>query len=134
MQYYSYSQWQLDLQQAYMAKRSLKKQYRRRLEGCRRSTFSVNVDDDWYPNFPYDTIRLSVIQLPNYTKSGSLVVRICAWGADDYGLEIDYEVGSEEESDNKFDELIRYAEDLKSLEPINKEFLISEGFFPAQEI
>ena len=114
-----------------MAKRQQKKSKRRPYYSGRRYNVLVKVDDDWYPNLDDDQIRISVIELAQYTQESPMVVRICAWGGDDYGLEIDTEVFSEQGRNSKYRELIKYANTLKELEPINSEFLKSEGWGPA---
>lgn len=40
-------------------------------------------DDDWYPCFPGHQVRIKVTGLTNGTW------RVCVWGADDCGMEID---------------------------------------------
>ena len=54
----------------------------------------VTVTDDWYPCFEGNQIRLSIMM--NHCKRNNkdvYWVRICAWGADDFGLELDYDAG-----------------------------------------
>jgi len=47
----------------------------------------ITVTDDWYPCFENNTVQLSMFisYLDKHT-----FVRICVWGADDFGLEKDY--------------------------------------------
>ena len=47
----------------------------------------VIATDDWYPCFEGNKIRVSLF-LTN-TRDHKFV-RICAWGADDFGVELDY--------------------------------------------
>lgn len=41
--------------------------------------------DEWYPNFPRNTVRVSVYR----AESSKEPHRICVWGADDFGMELD---------------------------------------------
>lgn len=47
-------------------------------------TIRVPTTDDWYPNYPGDTVELSLLNL----LDGEF--RVCVWGADDFGLEKDF--------------------------------------------
>ena len=115
-----------------MAKRAQKK-LNRRPYFCTNERYEVmvKVDDDWYPNYPNDEIRIAVIKLPQFTRDDPMVVRICAWGNDDYGLEKDFTVSSNGDRTRKYKDLIKYADQLKELEPINAKFLKSEGWISA---
>jgi hypothetical protein len=42
--------------------------------------------DDWYPNFSGDLVRVSFMPLLTGGKW-----RVCVWGADDLGMERDFE-------------------------------------------
>jgi len=102
----------------------------------------VKVNDDWHPNFPENEIKISVTNLWFlYHGSRGLLdtskvsnntdghcVRIFATGQDDFYLEKDYPVDTLESSIRVFKECRNYVKGLKFLEPINKDFLTSEGF------
>ena len=47
---------------------------------------TVKVTDDWYPTHEDGTVELTLLIDKNYN-----FVRMCVWGADDFGLEIDFE-------------------------------------------
>lgn len=49
----------------------------------------VKTPQDWYPNFPGDTIRVRVFDLPLRRAQDAPHYRICVWGADDFGMELD---------------------------------------------
>lgn len=69
--------------------------------------------DDWYPNFENNTVQLSLLNLGNNTY------RVCSWGNDDFGMELDFETLGEAE----------YIFDiLNKKEFINKEDLKKMGF------
>ena len=71
--------------------------------------------DDWYPNYPRHTVRCSLVQLPT-TKE----YRVCVWGADDTGMERDFE--SYDEAKEEYDLLPN---------PITKDYLRIRDFIPA---
>jgi len=96
-----------------------------------RWTTMVKVSDEWYPCFPNQEVRLSVIQLPQFRREDPMTVRICVWGADDFGMEVDYHVASNGDRKAKYRELIRYAEKIKKLEPLSVKFFQDAGFHNA---
>jgi hypothetical protein len=49
-------------------------------------------NDDWYPNYPNDTVRVAL--MVNMDNKGEIWHRVCVWGADDCGMEMDF-VGKE---------------------------------------
>lgn len=49
-----------------------------------RGYISMRTNDDWYPNFSNNTVVISPV-LP--LSDGTF--RVCVWGADDCGMEID---------------------------------------------
>ena len=88
-----------------------------------RVTLTVKAADQWYPNFPNDMVEVSAMILRD-----GLTVRVCVWGADDHGMERDVLCSSGGEARRLFRESVDYIRKLKELEPIDQEFLISEGF------
>lgn len=60
----------------------------------------IKVTDDWYPTFENNTVKL-ILMHQVYNKTD--MVRICVWGADDFGLEMDFN-GTSEENVLKFNE------------------------------
>ena len=44
--------------------------------------------DDWHPNFEGNTVRVS--QLTELNRKGEIWYRVCVWGSDDDGMEIDF--------------------------------------------
>lgn len=70
--------------------------------------------DDWYPNWPGDMVYIRMCPLSNG------LFRVCVWGADDTGMEID--VKSKEEAQAIYN----------SLPPIiSKKDLKERGFYSA---
>lgn len=47
----------------------------------------IVVTDDWYPCFEGNKVHISMFVT---NVRDSKFVRICAWGADDFGVELDY--------------------------------------------
>lgn len=87
---------------------------------------AVEVRDDWYPNFNAEGkpdregryVRLSLLEIP--TRAGW---RVCAWGADDFGLEKDFDHGDRAAAQETYD-LVR------QVGPITQADLLSIGFHP----
>ena len=49
----------------------------------------VTTPDDWYPTFQGQTVRVRMVRLRAYGDSlGG--IRVCVWGADDFGMEMDF--------------------------------------------
>jgi len=69
--------------------------------------------DDWYPNFENNTIQISLLPLNDGT------FRVCAWGNDDFGMELDFE--SLGEAEYIFDTIEKYS-------IVNKQDLYDLGF------
>lgn len=47
----------------------------------------ISTTDQWYPNYPDDTVRVCVMDCTNIW--GQLAIRTSVWGDDDYGMERD---------------------------------------------
>lgn len=92
----------------------------------------IKVDDNWYPTFPNNQVNMSLIF--NYFKlnktDSNKLVRCCVWGADDFGLEIDFESESLNELKDKFLEWKKYLYD-EIPEITNKEYFYNLGFIDA---
>lgn len=80
----------------------------------------VKVTDDWYPNFKNNTVKVILMNQKYYA-----FVRICVWGADDYGLEMTFK-GISEENEQKFTEWKENIFD-KIPEYCNKEYFKKLG-------
>ena len=50
-----------------------------------RKTQRVPAADDWYPNFDGGLVQVSQMPL----RTTPVLHRVCVWGADDFGMEID---------------------------------------------
>lgn len=97
----------------------------------KQHTIFVKVNDEWYPNYEGNMIRVSVLELPQFKPEDPMYVRICAWGADDFGMEKDFRVNSQEEKEEMFKSLVEYSTILKELEPISAWFLELQGWVKA---
>ena len=83
----------------------------------------VKTTDDWCPN--YDNDKVDIYLFKDNSKEYSFV-RICATGADDFCLEMDFQ-GTEEENDLKFKEWKENIFD-KIPEPCTIEYFEKLGF------
>jgi len=81
--------------------------------------------DDWYPNFPRDTVQ---IRVHDQTTGDNVFIRISVWGYDDCGMEKDFYV-SLAEKDATLKQVIKLADNLPN--PITKAWLKSQGFVRA---
>lgn len=86
--------------------------------GKRIETFRPTTDR-WHPNFPDDQVRVSLLPIGPKGKNGW---RVCVWGADDDGMEIDF--AARVDAKTIFDKVIRWS-------TITKAKLEGLGFVPA---
>lgn len=89
----------------------------------------VQVTDDWYPCFDGNQVKLSLF-INNVNHLNMHFVRICVWGNDDYGLEMDYEDTNYENLILKYNEWKETIFD-KADNGINKEWFLNRGFYNA---
>mgnify|MGYP000940993551 CR=1 FL=1 len=85
------------------------------------------VSDDWYPNFPGNTVCVCVHE---WRKKGDKhsTIRTCVWGEDDFGMEFDIDVMPDE----RYDVLERVFKEVdKFPNPLNKKYLKERGFVNA---
>ena len=87
--------------------------------------------DDWYPNFPGNKVQVSLHV--NFKPPGEegYVHRVCAWGDDDFGMDIEFRPTTREEVSplrKKAEELFKKVCALKS---VDKEVLKEMGFVSA---
>ncbi len=85
----------------------------------RREAF-VQTKDDWSPNYPNNTVRVFLSQLPRMPND-EITYRIGVWGMDDLAMDKDFVTNNPEEA-------IKLYEKLISRESIEKEYLLSIGF------
>lgn len=81
--------------------------------------------DDWYPNFPRDTVEITV---HDQTKGDEVFIRISVWGYDVCGMEKDFHVSLAEKLAT-LKQVIKLADNLPN--PITKVWLKSQGFMSA---
>lgn len=79
----------------------------------------IVVTDDWYPCFPGNKVRVSLIPL---SYRGKDWIRVCAWGADDTGYERDF-------SKYSLGEAVYVYENI--FDGVNKLWFINNGFVRA---
>jgi hypothetical protein len=89
--------------------------------------FFYPTSDDWYPNYPRDTVR---VRVHDQTTPGAetVFIRISVWGADDVGMERDHYVPVSEK-EGKLREVVKLADNLPN--PLTKSWLRDQGFVPA---
>ena len=89
----------------------------------------IGVTDDWYPCFDGNKVKLSLF-IQYLDKLNYHFVRICVWGADDFGLEMDYDDANYDNLISKYNE---WEEDIfdKAIDGIDKEWFYSRGFYNA---
>jgi len=101
--------------------------YYKGLKVMSRSTYSVFMptDDDWYPSY-IASGDLKLVSVSLYTIPPSSIdsadYRVCVWGFDDMGMELDLETA--EEARDLFLVLI-------SKDKVNIDNLVKLGFFSA---
>ena len=85
----------------------------------------IKTTDNWCPNYPGDTVRVFLLNQKMENEQFNFV-RIAVWGADDFGLEMDFK-GTEEENDSKF---IEWKENIydKIPQPCTEQWFRDMGF------
>ncbi len=86
-----------------------------------RRTAFVPVTDDWIPNHPANTVEVSTMSLHQGLAPAN-AYRVCVWGADDFGMERDFETK---------EEAIALYEDMISRESLSRDVCRSLGLEPA---
>lgn len=89
----------------------------------------VTVTDEWYPCYDGYKVKVSLF-ISNLDRLNYHFVRICVWGADDFGLEMDYEDSYYENLVSKYNEWKENIFD-KVTDGINQEWFIAKGFYNA---
>lgn len=56
----------------------------------KRTETYLPTNDDWCPNFEGDKVRVSLLTDMNFGGRG-IWHRVCVWGSDDDGMEIDFD-------------------------------------------
>jgi hypothetical protein len=89
-------------------------------------------NDDWYPNYPDNLVRVSLIlrrkKSSEYKLFGQTLFRVCVWGDDDFGMEKDFKSGNEQLDIDQAKELYQL---LVNQKVINKDYLKQLGFYGA---
>lgn len=88
-------------------------------ETIKRFEKFVTVDDDWYPNWDGNKVKVSLTLFGSYIK-------FCAWGADDTGVEMEFCSSNE----SVFELWKTHIYD-KIPDIVNKEWFYDHGFYPA---
>lgn len=80
----------------------------------------VPVTDDWIPNHPGNTVKVSTMSLHQGLAPAN-AYRVCVWGADDFGMERDFPTK---------EEAIALYEDMISRESLSRDICRSLGLEP----
>lgn len=56
---------------------------------ARRKSRMVETTDQWYPNYEGNKVKVSLVPLLNHDTGEAQEWRVCVWGNDDFGMEID---------------------------------------------
>jgi hypothetical protein len=79
-----------------------------------------STSDDWYPNFDGDLVRVTLYLCTTYQNK--VWHRVCVWGADDCGMEIDFHG-----ADKAIDALRKFHEVLM-MTKVSQTHLLEIGF------
>ena len=89
-------------------------------------------EDEWYPNYDGDTVRVSLIlrrkKSNEYKLYGQTLFRVCVWGDDDFGMEKDFKSGDDQADIEQAKELYATLIEQKF---INQGYLKKLGFINA---
>ena len=92
----------------------------------KREERMVKVTDDWYPCYDGGLVKLSILQ--NFFKEYYCIISV--WGADDYGLEMQYSSAYPECVDAMYERWKKYIFD-RVPDNVDKEWFFEHGFYPA---
>ena len=91
----------------------------------------IKVDDDWSPNWSQNRVQAYITHQPisqfDFENDLSVDVYIVVRGKDDTIMRKEFGIPASM-IDGVYQRANEYIKDLKELEPINKDFLHSEGF------
>lgn len=94
----------------------------------------VKVVDDWCPNYPGDEVELAIVfhEMAEYSgqRRPYYLVRIRAWGYDDFGVELDYVTQSCECGYGRYNFWKKYIFD-RVPDGVDKQWFYEHGFAPA---
>ena len=91
----------------------------------------VTVTDDWHPNYEGNKVKLSIfLSYMNKPDFHTCFVRMCVWGADDDGMEIDYTGIDYDDLKWHYDLWKKNIFD-KVPDGVNKEWFYEHGFYRA---
>ena len=85
----------------------------------------VTVTDDWHPCYPDNKIVLR-LSLPEKPFRGYYVLKLTAWGMDDYGMDFEVRAKDWEEALQTYDRLLVFYNGVP--ENIDQEWFLEKGF------
>ena len=90
----------------------------------RHREFHYPTSDDWYPNFPRNCVRVSVMEWKG-KKEDFITFRVAVWGEDDFGMEYDlFIIPSEKEM--VLNRILKEVDNFPN--PLTKLYLKERGF------
>lgn len=102
------------------------------LAGYPRWECMCDVDDDWYPNYPEDQVKISVLLsggIKEFARGHQrdLYVILSISGRDDTGMSCQIQIESWEHMITAWNDMIAKAQEICEYAPVNKEFLLTMG-------
>jgi hypothetical protein len=94
----------------------------------KHAEFYLPTQDDWYPNFIRNTVRVRVYETLSVRHTVlHYSARISVWGSDDLGMEKDFELSLVPSCRLKeIQEIVKEANNLPN--PLNRDWLSAHGF------
>lgn len=90
----------------------------------------ITVTDDWCPNYPENKVKLSIfLSYMNQPDFHVQFVRICVWGADDTGMQLDYTGLNYYDLKWRYDMWKEYVFD-KVPDGVDMQWFYEHGFYP----
>ena len=114
-----------------MGRRDTEKIKKKLDDGGFRENRMVLVTDDWYPCFPGNQVSLTIMVRRSFGHKDSYYAKICAWGADDTGVEMEYMAGDCPESAYSIYEHWKRYIFGRVPDGVNMEGFYEHGFYPA---
>lgn len=85
----------------------------------------ITVTDNWHPCFDENKVRLTLSL--NFFRN--YYVKLSAWGADDTGVEIEYDTSDYDDAVAHFATLEKFYESIP--DGVNRRWFLRNGFLPA---
>ena len=96
----------------------------------RKESRMIEVTDDWHPCYDGNKVKLSILLQeirPSKSQTSYYNVKVMAWGADDTGMELEYETKFQELAISQYNTWKHYVYN-RVPDGINKEWFYEHGF------